>query len=99
EAITYKAQCGYPGELSGSYIKTNQNPDRRYEDGEMVSYHCPDDEIYKKVMTRKCVNGKWIGESPKCGKTISYKCFIFTTITISNLFRPGNFIPKLQLQQ
>jgi hypothetical protein len=58
------SKCGFPGLPHETKIEPEKNI---YEDGEEVTYKCPDDKIYLKTQVKKCVAGVWTGHRSTCG--------------------------------
>lgn len=57
-----KGLCGDPGKPERSLLSSHQNV---YNEDESVDYRC--DDFISIVQSRKCVKGKWRGESAVCG--------------------------------
>ena len=56
-------RCGFPGKPYMSKLE----PDNKlyYEEGDEVEYECIEYWFY--TQRRKCKNGRWTGNSPRCG--------------------------------
>lgn len=68
DGIEIVSFCNDPGKAFKSQISPVQ---LMYTDGESVVYTC--DEFISLKQRRKCVHGKWQGETPVCGEFVLFK--------------------------
>lgn len=58
--------CGHPGlPPDGTLYQVNSGR-IRFDDGEIVKYRCGP-EFHTFPQTRKCVSGRWVGKTARCG--------------------------------
>lgn len=75
DGIEIVSFCNDPGKAFKSQISPVQ---LMYTDGESVVYTC--DEFISLKQRRKCVHGKWQGETPVCGE------FVLILLTLAKLY-------------
>lgn len=66
-SIRVTSLCGHPGLPPGASLYQVSSGRIRFHDGEEVRYLC-NTNFQTYPQKRKCVSGRWVGESARCGK-------------------------------
>ena len=65
-SLQIRSSCGHPGLPPDGVIYQVDSDRNRFNDGEVVRYRCSP-EFYTHKQTRKCVSGRWVGKTARCG--------------------------------